>query len=223
VDRGWNCLEVGAGGGSIAAWLADHAGTVLATDLDTTVVSALERPNLRIKAHDVLTDELPVAEFDLVHMRLVLAWLGDPEPALRRVTTALKPGGWLLAEEMDFVTAVPDPHMAAADVDAFRRVAAAHDAILAARHRFDPYFGRRLTVELEPHLDEVGCEGRAWTWRGGSPGGAIWRLTLIQLRDEIVGDGLAPAHDVDHVIALCDDPSFSIVSPLVMAAWGRRA
>ena len=41
VRRGWRCLEVGAGGGSIAAWLAARVapeGSVVATDLDTTVL-----------------------------------------------------------------------------------------------------------------------------------------------------------------------------------------
>ena len=40
VQPGWRCLEVGAGGGSVAAWLCDRTapgGSVLATDLDTTV------------------------------------------------------------------------------------------------------------------------------------------------------------------------------------------
>ena len=38
VGDGWRCLEVGAGGGSIAAWLARRVGAggcVLATDIDT--------------------------------------------------------------------------------------------------------------------------------------------------------------------------------------------
>jgi SAM-dependent methyltransferase len=224
VDRDWRCLEVGAGGGSIAAWLADHAGSVLATDLDTTVLSALERPNLEVKAHDVLTDELPDAEFDLIHLRLVLAWLGDARPALRRLTRALKPGGRLIAEEMDFASVVPDPHMASEDADTFRRVAVAHNAILATRHEFDPYYGRRVAGDLaEAGLTEIACDAWAEMWRGGEAGGAIWRLTLVQLRDEIVADGLATAADVDRVIALSDDPSFSTVSPLVMAARGRRA
>jgi len=37
VNEGWSCWEVGAGGGSIARWLAERVGStgsVLATDLD---------------------------------------------------------------------------------------------------------------------------------------------------------------------------------------------
>jgi protein-L-isoaspartate O-methyltransferase len=226
VQRGWRCLEVGAGSGSIALWLADRVGpegTVVATDLDTTVLSELSRPNLTVRTHDVMSDALPEAEFDVVHVRLLLAWLAEPPRVLRSLVAALKPTGRLIAEEMDFVSVVPDPRMEARAAEALRRVAAAHDAVLAARHGFDPYYGRRVAGDLaDAGLADVGCEGRAAMWRGGEAGGAIWRLTLVQLRDEIVADGLASADDVDRVVALSDDPAFSSVSPLVMAAWGRR-
>ena len=50
------------GGGSVAAWLCElmaPGGSVLATDLDATVLAELSRPNLDIRVHDVRTDELP--------------------------------------------------------------------------------------------------------------------------------------------------------------------
>jgi ubiquinone/menaquinone biosynthesis C-methylase UbiE len=114
VGPGWRCLEVGAGGGSIAAWLSDRVapeGSVLATDLDTSVLQRLSRPNLEVRPHDVLRDELPEAEFDLIHLRLVLAWLPEPQRALQRLVGALKPGGWLVAEEMDFGSIAADPRV----------------------------------------------------------------------------------------------------------------
>jgi ubiquinone/menaquinone biosynthesis C-methylase UbiE len=105
VGPGWRCLEVGAGAGSIASWLCKRVvpgGSVVATDLDITLLGELAHPNLEVRVHDVLNDELPQGEFDLVHLRLVLAWLAQPRQALRRLLAALKPGGWLVAEEMDF-------------------------------------------------------------------------------------------------------------------------
>ena len=86
VRPGWRCAEVGAGGGSIATWLCDRVGpggSVLATDLDATVLSELAHPNLEVRVHDLMTDDLPEGEFDLVHLRLVLGWLGNPAPCCR--------------------------------------------------------------------------------------------------------------------------------------------
>jgi hypothetical protein len=59
-------------------------------------------------------------------------------------------------------------------------------------------------------------------WRGGEPGGEIWRLSLEQLRGGIVDSGLLDAADADAAIELCADPGFSSLSPIMMAAWGRR-
>jgi SAM-dependent methyltransferase len=217
VGSGSRCLEVGAGGGSIASWLADRAGEVLATDLDITVLQELDHPKVTVRVHDVLTDDLPDAAFDLIHLRLVLAWLTDVPRALGRLIEALKPGGVLVAEEMDFGSVAPDPRHEGAEV--FARVAAAHEAVLAARHDFDPYYGRRLEGDLAAAgLVELDSDGRVALWRGGEPGGDIWRLTLVQLRDEMG----VPGEDIDRVLELCDDVTFRSVSPVVMAAWGQR-
>jgi SAM-dependent methyltransferase len=227
VERGWRCLEVGAGGGSIAAWLCDRVapdGAVVATDLDTTVLAELSRPNLDVRVHDVQEGELPEAEFDLVHLRLLLAWLGDPLTAARRLTATLKPGGWLLAEEMDFVSVAPDPRLEPDAAALFRRVLEAHNAVLAAQHTFDPTYGRRLASDLaDAGLERIESEGRAFVWRGGEPGGRAWELTLSQLRDEMPATGLVTTADVDGAMALCADPGFAFLSQVTMAAWGSRA
>ena len=58
VTRGWSCWEAGAGGGSIAEWLAGAVaptGSVLATDLDLGRLSATAMPALTAMRHDVVT------------------------------------------------------------------------------------------------------------------------------------------------------------------------
>ena len=62
IGRGWRCLEAGAGGGSIATWMAERVGpegSVLAVDLDTTLVERLAGEVLEVRRHDLLRDELP--------------------------------------------------------------------------------------------------------------------------------------------------------------------
>src|SRR4051794_17870088 len=75
VGRGARCLEVGAGGGSIARWMCERTGpdgSVVATDLDTRYLDTLQVPNLEVRRHDIVTDPLEDGTFDLVHARLVL-------------------------------------------------------------------------------------------------------------------------------------------------------
>lgn len=226
VGVGRRCLEVGAGGGSIALWLADCVapdGAVVATDLDTTVLDGLSHPNLEVRVHDLLADELPAGEFDIVHARMLLAWLPDPRAALERLTAALRPGGWLLTEELDFASAVPDPRMGAERSERFERIVEAHHAVIAERHGFDPFYGRRVAGDLaHAGLAQGGSRGRASMWRGREAGREIWRLSLEQLRDGIVDSGLMDAAEADAAIALCSDARFSSLSPVMVAAWGRR-
>jgi len=226
VQPGWRCLEVGAGGGSVAAWLCDRTapgGSVLATDLDTTVLQELKRPNLEVRVHDVVSDELPEREFDLVHARLLLAWLADPERGLQRMLAALRPGGCLLVEEMDFHSVAPDSGLDPVTWALFARVIDAHHAVLSEQHAFDPFYGRGLDRALSTAgLARVESEGRLSIWRGGQPGGTLWRLTLIQLREQLIEHGRVTAGEVDAVIDLCDDPALAFMSQATIAAWGYR-
>ena len=51
VSSGWQCLEIGAGKGTIAGWLCRRVGTdghVVATDLDTQSLEAIDSPNIEV-------------------------------------------------------------------------------------------------------------------------------------------------------------------------------
>ena len=100
VGPGRRCLEIGAGGGAIALWLAEHVlpnGKVVATDLETDFLEqqAARSPALEVLRHDITVEDLPT-DFDLVHARWLVQWLPDKRQALRRMLAALRPGGVLL-------------------------------------------------------------------------------------------------------------------------------
>ena len=114
VQPGWRCLEVGAGRGSMAVWLAEQVGAtgqVVATDVDTRYLSRLELANLEVVEHNILEDPLDVlgpGSFDLVCSRLMLFHLkGRQEQAIGQMAACLSPGGWLLDEDADWGTAAP--------------------------------------------------------------------------------------------------------------------
>ena len=82
VSEGWSCLEIGAGGGSIAQWLANKVGAsgkVVATDMNTRFLRHLSTPNLEVREYNILTDPLETGMYDLVHARMVLQHLREPE------------------------------------------------------------------------------------------------------------------------------------------------
>src|SRR5262245_61082536 len=115
LQRGWRCLEIGAGHGSIARWLAEQVGPqglVVATDINPRFLTEIRLPNVEVRRHDIRTDPLEPHTYDLAHCRGVLAHLREPHLVVRRIVEALRIGGWLLIEEGDLssLRAVDDNH-----------------------------------------------------------------------------------------------------------------
>jgi SAM-dependent methyltransferase len=223
VTRGWHCLEVGGGSGSIASWLADRVGPtgrVLATDIDPRFLDALHLPSLEVWRHDIATEPLPEAAFDLVHARLVLMHLPERETALARMISALKPGGWLLEEEYDNASMPADPAVSPGEVLLQTQVAMMG---LMEDRDVDRRYGRRLFERLRAHgLVSVGAEGRTFMWQRGSPGSALLRATYEQLRGEMVDAGYITPQQFAEDVARLDDPDFLMPSAILWSAWGRR-
>ncbi|MGH2885725.1 MAG: class I SAM-dependent methyltransferase [Solirubrobacteraceae bacterium] len=108
VGEGWHCLDVGAGGGSVTRMLAERigrAGSVLAVDLDTSLLDELASDLVEVRRLDLMRDQFPEAAFDLVHARLLLMFLSPRLGALERLVNAVHadyisrsaPGGSLLS------------------------------------------------------------------------------------------------------------------------------
>jgi len=223
VGAGWRCLEVGAGGGSVARWLCERVGRtghVLATDLETRFFDGPAHPNLEVRRHDILSDALPAAHFDLVHVRWVLCWLPAPREALARLARALRPGGWPVAEEPDFVTLF---HASAPET--FRKVATATPRLAQTMSGADPEYGRRLCDDVRAQgLTDIQADGRMPMLRGGTPVSAseFLRLTIEKLREALVASRVVTVAEVEQALDLLRDPAFTTVFPLTVAAWGRR-
>jgi SAM-dependent methyltransferase len=223
VAEGWRCLDVGAGGGSLAAWLCRKVGPtghVLTTDIDTRFLDRLDYPNLEVRRHDITRETLPDAAFDLVHCRAVLMHLAERDRALRNMVGALKPGGWLLVEESDAAPWLPDPRCGGAAL--FSKGTAAVFQVQAAAG-LDYTYGRRLYGDARAAgLLDVDAAGRVLTLRAQTPYARLWKLTIAQLRDRIVGAGLLTDEEVDRFLALHDDGDFVAMGWVMMAVWGRK-
>jgi 2-polyprenyl-3-methyl-5-hydroxy-6-metoxy-1,4-benzoquinol methylase len=226
VGNGWCCLEVGGGGGSIAEWLCQRVGPngrVVATDLDTRFLDVLDAPNLEVRHHNILTDELPAGRFDLVHARFLVEHLPERMTALRHMSMALKPGGWLLVEDTDSSSWLPDPTVDAEAAALFNKWTAAYIHLCRSTEA-DANAGRRLYGEFHAlGLVEVGAEGRVFMVRGGSPNAEVWYLTAEQVQDRIVEGGLLTTQEMKQLLALLMNPEFVWMEGLIMACWGRLA
>jgi SAM-dependent methyltransferase len=227
VQPGWRCLEIGAGAGGIARWLADQvgdAGQVLATDLDTRFLQDHGRSNLDVLTHDIVSDPLDGA-FDLIHARAVLTHLPARDKVLDRLVAALRPGGRLLIEDVDFGPSASKALAAftagpPSAVEAMERVYLGIAAVFSLVGA-DPSIGNRLPAMLSAAgLTGVGAEIHAPVPAGGTE---TWtRGSIEQLADKMIAIGPTTAADVELFLALTADPSVYYAPPLMVSAWGQR-
>jgi len=223
VAPGWQCLEVAAGGGSIAQWLAGRVGPggrVLATDLDTRFLDTLAGPAIEVRKHDIVRDTLPHSAFDLVHARLILVHIPERELALEKMVGALKPDGWLVCEEFDSLSMPSDPVLHPDECALKARVAV--QGIMASRGANTRY-GRNLAARMRAHgLVDIHAEGRMTMWQGGSAGARLFRANFEQLREELLRMGLLTQAELDQDLARLDDPDTLFPSPVMWTVCGRR-
>ena len=222
---GWRCLDVGAGGGSIARWLGERVGDqghVVATDTDVRFLDAGTSPNLEVRRHDITIDGLESRAYDLVHTRLLLEHLRDHEAALEHMIAALKPGGWLVVEEFDHVSFLPEPQSTTQAHETWSAFLRAFER-LAEQWGLDLSYGRRLLSLLTDNgLADVSCEGRSVIERGGTPGRGLLRLSVLSLRGALVATGEMDDASVSTLVALLGDPAFCWQSQVMVAAKGRK-
>ena len=224
VARGWRCLEVGGGSGTIAKWLADRVGPmgyVLATDVDTRFLEPLRSPTLEVLSHDIASDPLPEAAFDLIHTRLILMHLPRRDTALTRMISCLKPGGWLLMEEYDSYSIRPDPAVYAGETSLKTHLAMLR---FLEASGVDRQYGRLLPGRMRNRgLTGIGAEAQLFMWQHDSPGIAMMRANFEQLREPMInGKYITQSQQFEEDLARLDDPAFMMPSSILWTVWGRR-
>lgn len=225
VGAGWRCLEVGAGGGSVARWLAERvapSGEVVATDVKPTHLAALaEVPCLVVRAHDVTVDPLPEAAFDLVVARLVLQHLPERTAVLHRLARALKPGGVLQIDELDTSYEAPLLTPDAPARELYRTFLRAKSAAMRAGGG-DPEWGRRVPAEMRAAgLVDVDPQPHVRLRHADSPELRLQLHHTHHLHDRLIAAGMT-ARQIRDVRALLLDPSVCAVSSVLYSVQGRR-
>ena len=225
VSEGWRCLEVGAGGGSIARWLAERVGTrghVVVIDIDTRFLNALDAPNIEVRCQDITKDDPEADVYDLVHCRCLLMHLADPASIVRRFMRALKPGGWVLLEECDSVTW--------AAIDRSHPLAQVHNATIPkifeywrTAHVMDLLLGRSLPAMLdELGMIEVRNEGTARVLRGGDPWALYMEKSFQRTDNALLAKGVLTNAEIADRRRALEDPTCYFRDLLYDASWGRR-
>ena len=167
------------------------------------------------------SDDLGETLYDFIHCRAVLMWLLEPEKALQRMFSALKPGGRLLAEELDWgfcdFGGHPDAVWA---TNYMHKLFKRHEAA-GIRH---PYFGRTLPAHAAS-AGFVNLEGdlAAPISAEGNSALEVIRLTVRALRAPSISLGESAA-DLDRLDAILANPQIIAVgiTSVGVEGWKRE-
>lgn len=209
-------LDLGAGAGSLAAWLTKRYpdATVIATDIDIRFLTDI--PGLRVITHNAATDDFPAASFDVVHARAILCHLPEREDILTRAVTWVRPGGWLVIEDVSL-----QPSLSTTN-PLLRKVAQAGITLLEQSMGSDMLWADTLPTRLRDlglsNIDHRTLEGRIGD---GSPADTFWAATTAQAGPALLKRGLLTQKDLDDMASLRADPTFTDAALTLVSTWGQ--
>jgi SAM-dependent methyltransferase len=223
LPPGGRCWEVGAGGPSVPLLLADRvgaAGHVVATDIDIGWIRGELPAHVEVQRHDVASEEPPGRDFDLAHARLVLVHVPDRDEALRRMVSALRPGGWLLVEDFDVALqprACLDPQRPAEH--RANRIRAGFVELLSQRG-VDLEYGRKLPRLLrEAGLVDITADATFPVALAGAA--ALEIANVTQVRDGLIAHGHASVEEIEAHLAEVAAGGIDVTTPPLMSVSGR--
>lgn len=230
ISKGAACLDVGCGGGDVSLLLArlvGATGRVVGIDQDASVVQIAADEvapeglaHLSFRTQSVFDIE-PDASFDVLYCRFLLTHLPDRDKALRCMLGAVKPGGLLIFEDIDFSGHFCHPARPAMDdyMRLYRET--------AHRNGGDADFGLKLPMfltaaglaDVEVRISHpAALDGEAK---------AVNALTMEGIGPRAVDAGLASAEEVRRIVDtlydIAADPTVFMSIARVIQAWGRKA
>jgi SAM-dependent methyltransferase len=229
VRSGMRCLDLGCGGGQVSLMLARRVGDggrVVGLDLDAVKIEAARadaamaaQGNVEFRCGEIDCWS-EVAAYDVVYARFIFSHLRDPARVLARVAAALKPGGVVVAEDVDFGGAFCHPERAA-----YRRYCEWYRAVVARRGG-DADLGRKLYgMCLVAVFDGAHLQVVQPAPAGAGEDKGLQAVTLANIAEAIVADGLATAQEVALTVVelerLAADPRSIIALPRVFQVWAQ--
>jgi SAM-dependent methyltransferase len=229
ICEGMGCLDFGCGGGDVSVKLAElvgASGSVTGIDMDSQVLQRA-RALAEKKGVEVNFVQQKCAAFDqqnrydLAYARFILSHLTDPGDSLRRLLDSIKPGGWILAEDINISS-----HLYYPPNDAVARYIEIYEES-ARRRGADPNIGQKLpAMFVHAGVQEIGVDVAMPLFLSG-PGKSIARLTLTNIAESAIESGITDSSEVDRLlddITTIERDSTTIISTAqIIQVWGRKS
>lgn len=214
-----DCLEVGAGYGSIAVWLAQRfpEGTVQAVDIDVEPLEPLaaSMPALQVVESDISALDFDAGTFDLIHARFVLSHLGDRDELVQKFASWLRPGGYLVVTDAYQLAHCKSPHPVVA------KVFGAYGDYVASRGMDLQWVRSVPSLFACSGLGDVTHSGRT-TFLGGGEADR-WAPLIQPVAEALIDAGEVTEADMSEFFLALDDPTVMDIPQVIITVVGRKS
>ena len=229
LRKAGRCVDVGCGSGHVTIELGRRVGpcgTAVGIDADADLLelarndaSAAKAINVEFRCSDA--SALEPSSYDATYARCLLSHVGDPAGVVRAMADALRPGGVVVLEDVDFQGCFSFP-----DTEPYRRYVEVYRETVRRRGG-----NADLGPTLPALLRAVGLDRvEVSTYQASALEGdakLIAPLTLERITQAAVDEKVA-SDDELRLLALelydfCADPSTFVAGPRIVQAWGRIA
>ena len=225
IREGMTVLDLGCGSGDVTLAIARLTGSAVGIDMDEVKLAHARAEagrrglHAEFRAGNVF-EWSESCVYDAIYSRCLLTHLSDVGGALNRMRQALKPGGILIIEDIDFTGCFCYPQCEAYDryVEWYREV--------VRRRNGDADIGPKL----HSYLSNAGLHGISMSatqlFHVAQEVKDLSLSTLINIADAVIAENLAPRSEVDHAIAGLDaftkDPTTLVGLPRIFQGVASR-
>lgn len=228
---GDRAIDIGCGPQGILDLLSERVGTdgkVVGLERSESTVQLARKfiaerhlRNVEVLQADAKATGLPRASFDLVHARLVLVNVPEPQRVVEEMVALVRPGGAVASHEADWGAFVCDPPLAAWDrmfevFDAYSRSNGIDLSVGRKTHRMF-----RAAGLVDIHVNPI-----IHVYPPGNSRRNIFCDFLENVRDRVLAEGLMTETEfreqVSELKRHLDDTSTLVISHLFLQVWGRK-
>ena len=230
IPRGAHVADLGCGTGNTLRWFADHVGDegeVIGVDVSPEQLAIAKahaeaggHRNIRVVEASIYETGLPRAAFDIVHCRFVLCHLSRPMDAVREMAALARPGGLVIAFDVDL-----DGLYSVPETDAYVRAL----ELFAARNRLrgcDPRLGLllpRMFLEAGLAAPETAIAHPIYL-RGEHK--RLWEYSLLEAGAYTVQNGICTQAELERLAAdlaaVAADETIAVAQAAMPVTWARK-
>ena len=222
LKQGIDCLEIGAGLGSIAEFVSDiigengHIDVIDIKEENIREIEKRKKSNMSIYKLDIHDSFFDDKKYDFIHARFVFEHIPDAIDTLNNIIkNNLKVDGYIFIEDAVY------NDISYTGSESFKKVIKSL-ANLTQKGNTDYSFGRNIKYIFEKNnLKDINATGITRSIYGDSEEATFWKKSILENKIKIKDEGILE-NDIKNAIKDLEDKNQLFSGPMIMSAYGKK-